>query len=94
LANLDRQPCLIMMDNAKYHKTYPKDIPKVSKLRKVEAQEFLERKGVAYGARDTVAILLPKAKEYIEQHEKRECEKLAEEQGHKVLRTPPYHNDF
>jgi transposase len=93
LPNL-HQPSLIMMDNAKYHKTYPKDIPKVSKLRKAELQAFLERKSIAYGARDTVAILSEKARDHIEKREKRECEALAEEQGHKVLWTPPYHSDI
>lgn len=88
------QPSLIMMDNAKYHATYPLDIPKVSKLRKAETQAFLERKGVVYERTDTVAILHKRARQYIEAFEMRECAKLAQEQGHTVLMTPPYHSDF
>jgi ribosomal protein L30/L7E len=82
------------MDNAKYHKTYPKDIPKVSKLRKLELQAFLELKSIAYGATDTVAILSEKARDHVDKHEKIECIKLAEAQGHTVLFTPPYHSDI
>jgi transposase len=88
------QPCLIMMDNAKYHLTCPADIPKIDKLRKADCRAFLERKGVAYGATDTVPILHKRARDYIEAFEMRECEKLAHEQGHTVLMTPPYHSDF
>ena len=77
LPNL-KQPSLIMMDNAKYHKTYPKDIPKVSKLRKLELQAFLELKSIAYGATDTVGILSEKARDHIDKHERMECVKLAE----------------
>jgi transposase len=93
LPNL-HQPSLIMMDNAKYHLTYPLDIPKVDKLRKADTIAFLERKGVIYEAKDTVAILHKRAKDYIEAFEMRECVKLAHEQGHTVLMTPPYHSDF
>lgn len=89
-----RLSALFYYDGAKYHKTYLADIPKVSKLRKTGTRSFLNRKGVAYASTDTVAILHAKAREYIELHEKRECEALAEEQGHKVLWTPPYYSDF
>jgi transposase len=93
LPNL-KQPSLILMDNAKYHKTYPSSVPKVSQIRKAAIQEYLESKGVAYGAKDTVAILRDIARKTIETMERRECVLLAEEQGHTVMFTPSYHSDI
>jgi transposase len=93
LPNL-HQPSLIMMDNAKYHKTYPADVPKISGARKARVQEYLEYRGLPYDASDTVAILKDIAGRYIKEHELQECSKLAAEQGHRVLFTPKYHSDM
>jgi hypothetical protein len=90
LRNLN-QPSLIMMDNAAYHKTYPSTIPKVARMKRAEVVAYLEGKSIVYDPKDTVNVLKQNIRTYITDHEMRECELLAEEQGHKVLFTPAEH---
>ena len=56
LPNL-KQPSLIMIDNAKYHKTYPAGTHQISSLCKAQLQAYLESKSEPYGAKDTCVIL-------------------------------------
>ena len=89
-----KQPSLIMMDNAKYHLVYGSHVPKVGKLKKTELQAYLQQKGVEYGPSSTAVQLRKLAKDWVNANEKPEIFRLAEEQGHEVLLTPPYHSDL
>ena len=93
LPNL-KQPSIIMMDNAKYHVAYGDDVPRWSKLKKQECRDYLDKKGVDYGEKDTVPILKDKVKSYLEQNVLKHCEQVAKDAGHQLLLTPPYHSDL
>ena len=93
LPNL-KVPSLIMLDNAKYHKVYGEHVPKVYKLKKPELQEYLTKMSVAFEAKTSVAELRKMAKDYILSNEKIEIVRLAEDKGHEVLFTPPYHSNL
>ena len=83
-----------MLGNAKYHKVYGNQVPKVNKLKKQELQEYLTSKSVAFDEKTSCAELRKKAKDYIHSNEKIEIVRLAEEHGHEVLFTPRYHSDL
>ena len=93
LPNL-HQPSLIMLDNAAYHLVKGPDVPKPGRMKKAELQQYLTEKGVTWDAGDSAVMLRSKVKEWINNNEPAEIVRLAEEQGHQVLFTPPYHSDF
>ena len=70
LPNL-KQPSLIIMDNAAYHKVYPAHIPKVSKLKKAELVRFLvDDCGLQVEDGISAVELRQQAKDYIQAMEK------------------------
>jgi transposase len=93
LPNL-HQPSLVHMDNEAYHKVYGDHVPKWSTMRKQECMEFLHSKGIKLESEYSAVVLKVLVKDWILANEKFECVRLAEEQGHKVLFTPPYHSDL
>ena len=86
------QPSLIIMDNASYHKTYVDKYP-TSKWRKADYIAFCTRKEIPIESTDTIPIMAGKIREY-KSRQKMHCVLLAEEQGHKVVFTPPHHSDL
>lgn len=92
LPNL-HQPSLIIMDNASYHCTLPADVPKYNS-RKAVMQEYLRSKGLTVLERETKPLLRSRIKAYVAANVKLQTVRLAEEAGHRVLFTPPYHSDF
>jgi hypothetical protein len=98
LPNLGVDPCVIMMDNAKYHLVYGEDVPIPSKMKRAELLEFLTSQSVSTTGDDgrplTVLLLKAKVKEWISKNAKPEIIRLAEEKGHIILFTPPYHSDL
>lgn len=93
LPNL-KQPSLIMMDNARYHLVYGEDVPKPSKMKKEECLTFLQLQHVEIPDKPTAVELKALVKKYIKDNIPIECERLAKEQGHELLLTPPYHSDL
>lgn len=93
LPNL-HQRSLIILDNAKYHLVYGPHVPVVSKMKKAECQEYLTSKGVNFEQTMTVQELKVLIRHYIKEREEIEVRKLAKENGHEVLFTPPYHSDL
>jgi phosphopantothenoylcysteine synthetase/decarboxylase len=81
-----------MMDNAKYHKSYPPGYPKLSD-KKSYYRAFCHMQGIPITEMTTLPILKAKVAEF-KKHQKMQCELLAEAQGHKVVFTPPYHSDL
>ena len=88
------EPSLIIMDNARYHQTYGDWVPKVYKAKKERLQEYLTFRGVGFNQSDTLSILQAKARKCIEDYEMIETERLAENEGHKVLWTAPGYSDL
>ena len=84
------QPHLIIMDNASYHRALPDSVPKLTAKKQVLI-DYLTTKGVTVEATDTVAILKEKVRAE-KAKEKPKVVLLAEDQGHEVLFTPPYHS--
>ena len=93
LPNLS-QPSLIMLDNAKYHKVYGAHVPKVAKLKKQQCIDYFLEKNLPVNENMSAVELKQLVCAHILKHEKCEIEKLAEDAGHKVLFTPPYHSDL
>ena len=87
------EPCLIRLDNARYHCTKPESVPKVGKAKKAEIQHVLTTLGISFNAKDTLSTLRQKLKAYVASVDA-EIVQLAKEQGHEVLYTPPYHCDL
>jgi transposase len=95
LPNL-KHKSIIIMDETSYHEGKAEGMPDVSKLTKTEVIAFLQEKGIA-GAEDVNRSLLDlkeHAKGWIEQNVPMEVQRLANEKGHVVLFTPPYHSDL
>jgi len=84
---------LIIMDNAPYHKILSKYSPPTSQSSKTKIKEWLEQNKV-YCREDClkpelVEILAKMAPEPVY-----EIDEIAKANGHKVLRTPPYHPEL
>ena len=86
LPNL-HQPSLIIMDNAKYHCTFPDDVP-VGRKKKEDYIAYCNSRHIVIKPTDTIPMLKMKMKIKL-QDEKMMCELLAEAQGHRVLFPPP-----
>lgn len=82
------------MDNASYHKAPAPDTPHPNSMNKAELIEFLSSKGIPMSPGEYVASLRVKARDWIARNIKDHCTLLAEERGHKVLYTPPYHSEL
>ena len=89
-----KQPCQIHMDNAGYHKTYHPSLPKPYKMNKKPCHDFLTARGVPFTGKEYVVELRDMVRKWIVTYEKFQCVALAEQKGHKVLWTPPYHSDL
>ena len=63
-------------------------------MKKQEAIDYLEEKGVTYDATMSAAEIKRLVSVYINTSVPIEIVRLAEEQGHKVLLTPPHHSDL
>lgn len=61
---------------------------------KQEFIDFLLSKGIKVEAEYSTVMVKAQTKEWSLANEKFECVRLAEEQGHKVLFTPPHHSDL
>jgi hypothetical protein len=77
-------PSIIMLDNAKYHLVYGDDVPKPSKMKKVECITYLQAIGKETDG--LTAIELKQAiRQFIANEVPIEIVRLAEEQGHKYV---------
>ena len=88
------EPSLIIMDNASYHKTPPEGTPAPQKMKKQEVVDYLSRNGIEFPCGATCHLLKSTLKKHIAQTVQAEVVSLAEQRGHKVLFTPPYHSDL
>ena len=93
LPNL-KQPSLIIMDNASYHMMRAEGTPKVNKLKKADAIAWLRSQGVEVNVQLSALQIKAKVSEYIKNFVPYEVVRLAEQQGHRVLFTPPYMSEL
>ena len=86
---------MIILDNASYHCCRHPDTPNHSKMRKQECLAFLTANCPTVDINGLTAHQLKsEVRKYVEANIPLEIVRLAEEKGHKVLFTPPYHSDL
>lgn len=83
---------VIIMDNAKYHKCYPSDFPRMNS-RKETLVKYAEDKGISLDGTETKAILWGKVKPFLNK-EPTVVEKMARDAGHEILYSPPHYSDL
>eukprot|EP00475_Leptophrys_vorax_P007622 TRINITY_DN14827_c0_g2_i1.p1 TRINITY_DN14827_c0_g2~~TRINITY_DN14827_c0_g2_i1.p1 ORF type:complete len:253 (-),score=65.31 TRINITY_DN14827_c0_g2_i1:11-769(-) len=81
--------CLIIMDNARYHKCL-EGIPKMAKMLKAELQKWLEDRGIDFDRK----MLKPELQQMVKKSARIAVELLTEEKGHKILWSVPYHPEL
>ncbi|XP_063385366.1 uncharacterized protein LOC134671435 [Cydia fagiglandana] len=87
-----REPSVIIMDNASYHSTQVNKPPTMHQ-RKAEIQDWLTTNGIdyeTYMSKEELMCLVDKYKP----DPKYEVDEILKENGHEVLRLPPYHCDL
>jgi len=93
LPELDKLPkkCMIMMDNAAYHKSCPPDSINIAKMKKADTMKFLDEHKIPYEKNDYVAVLRGKLRMWRNENVKPWIVQEAEKRGHTVVYTPPHH---
>lgn len=81
---------VIVMDNASYHSRRQERLP-VTSWRKLNIQEWLSSKNVAYEEKETKTELLAKVKDVKDRYQSYVTDEMAKQVGIEVLRLPPYH---
>ncbi|GBN18754.1 hypothetical protein AVEN_69950-1 [Araneus ventricosus] len=89
LRGLD-EPCVIVIDNSKYHSAYTEEIPS-TKTKKADVVAWLLNKNILHKATKTRPELLNIVKEDKEKYRAYELDRIEYEMGHIVVRLPPYH---
>ena len=84
---------VIVMDNAKYHKKLPDDVPRMTD-KKNDLQEACRKYGMDVSANLTKAMLWEKLHQHIQANISPVIVKMAEDEGHEVLFTPPHFSDL
>ena len=83
---------LIVMDNAKYHKTLPSDTPSKG-WKKSRLQEACQHFNIAFDSKETKPELWAKLEPVIALI-KPIVVRMAEDAGHEVLFSPPHYSDL
>lgn len=84
---------LIIMDNAPYHKALAPNSPPTPACRKAEIRKWLEENGFPC-SRDCLKVELVEILKTARAEPLYMVDILAEQFGHEVLRTPPYHPEL
>ncbi|KAF0768218.1 Uncharacterized protein FWK35_00014617, partial [Aphis craccivora] len=92
LNNLE-EPSVIVMDNASYHSTLAENYPK-SNWRKADVQKWLTEKNIEFSPLETLPELHQKIKALIPREKQYLLDQIALENGHEVIRLPPYHCQY
>lgn len=80
--------CIIIMDNAVYHKKLPPDTPR-SGSKKKDLKEACVRYGLSYSDNESKSIIWERLKLYVDANILPVVCTMAHEAGHEVLFTPP-----
>ena len=84
---------VIIIDNASYHSRNDENYP-ISTWRKAKYQEWLQKNNVTYGTDALRSELWLLCKRHRDAKSCKIIDKIAERNGHEVLRLPPYHCDL
>ena len=84
---------IIVMDNAKYHKVLPDDVPRKSN-KKVVLQDACQKYGIGYSMTDTKIMMWDKLRKYMQANISPVVAKMAEDAGHELLYSPPHYSDL
>lgn len=87
-----KEPSIIVMDNAPYHRICMNKVPNTNSLKK-EVELWLTQNNLQYGE----GLTKPRLLEIIKRNKPKpiyEIEKILEENGHSCLYLPPYHCDL
>lgn len=87
-------PSLIIMDNAKYHKSKPDGTPNASKLKKSELLTWLKIFCIEHDVGITAIEAKKLLRTYVNTNIKAAIVQKAEEAGHRVIFTPPHYSDL
>ena len=93
LSGMGIQNAVIVMDNAKYHKTLPEGTPK-SSWKKENLINYCHANNIAVNPGDLRSILWERVKVWVQEHTKSIVVNMAEEAGHTVIWSPPHHSDL
>ena len=93
LAAWNVHSALIVMDNAKYHKSLPEGTPKGS-WKKQRMLKYCNEHGIDVNPSDLKSIVWDTLKKYVNEHVRPTIVSMAEAAGHKVVFSPPHHSDL
>ena len=84
---------LIVMDNAKYHKTLPVETPRGS-WKKQRMLDYCTAHNIHSSSEDLKSVIWQRLQKHIEGNIKPTVVAMAEERGHQVVWSPPHHSDL
>jgi hypothetical protein len=84
---------IIVMDNAKYHKKLPNNIPRKNS-RKAVLHAACDEYSIPFTNDETKAELWEKLKKHIQENVSPVIVEMAQSEGHEVLFTPPHYSDL
>ena len=96
LDSLDRRGiknAIIVMDNAKYHKTLPGNTPK-GNWKKQDLIDYCVSNGIKVEAKELKSLIWDKVKRNVADNVKPVVVTMAQEKGHEVIYSPPHHSDL
>lgn len=92
LPNLPPQSVLVI-DNASYHNVVSDPVP-ASKSRKSDMLAWLDKYNISYPERNTKPLLADIIKQNKSNHVQFVLDQILQDDGHSVLRLPPYHPEL
>jgi transposase len=87
------EPSLVVMDNASYHSFLVEPIPQAS-WNKTKLKEWLASKNVPFPEAALKVELVDLCNQHKEKRPRYAIDELLQENGHEVLRLPPYHCQY
>ena len=93
LSRMDIHNTVIVVDNAKYHKTLPDGTPKCS-WTKQKLVDYCRLKSIPIDERDLKSVLWGRVKAFVKENVKPIIVSMAEDAGHTVVWSPPHYSDL
>ena len=93
LAARNVQNVLIVMDNAKYHKSLPEGTTKGS-WKKQRMVEYCQEHNVPFDPSDLKSVIWDRLRKHVEENNKPVIVAMSEALGHEVVWSPPHHSDL
>ena len=84
---------VIVMDNAKYHCSFPDSTPK-GNWKKSQMQQACTERGIPFNPSDLKCVLWEKLREHNRSYVIPLVKTMALDHGHEVIYSPPHHSDL